>query len=91
MLAKRTLEERRDAIKHVYKESIFQPFDQIRECPIPFEGFIHPANQYQKTDILARLPQMPEPEQPSCGWKWFGHKYDVDSLGIGLDAWDGEA
>jgi hypothetical protein len=56
------------------------------------ESLLCPANKYENPDILAELVRMPKFEQPSRGWKLFGDRYDIDSLGIGpkaleIDAW----
>lgn len=56
------------------------------------ETLLYPATKYANPDILKELLRMPVFEQPSRGWKWFCHKYEIDSLGIGSvelygDAW----
>ena len=86
-LANGTLERRHDAVYKDYPESLLQPFAKLDEYPNDQEGLIHPADKYQKQDILAQLSTMPESEQPSRGWKWFCDKYDIDSLGIGPTIW----
>lgn len=61
------------------------PFDL--DHPYPSGRFVHPADKYAHPDILAQLPQMPESEQPSHGWKWFCHEHKVPTLGLGPWAW----
>ncbi|ERF77059.1 hypothetical protein EPUS_09082 [Endocarpon pusillum Z07020] len=65
--------------------TVCMPFDL--HDPYPLDHFVHPADKYAHPDILARLPQMPESEQPSHGWKWFCHEYKVPALGVGPWAW----
>jgi hypothetical protein len=48
---------------------------------------LRPTNNYQEEGVHAKLPEMPEDEQPSWGWKWFCRKYGIASLGIGPEAW----
>jgi hypothetical protein len=50
-----------------------------------WECVLHPAQKYQSANVLTKLSQVPELEQPSRGWKWFCHKYDIHSFGMGPD------
>lgn len=77
------MEGRRNAIKDIHPEHLFKPFDELDGYQIPLEGFISPADKYQSPDALSHLSTMQESERPSRGWKWFCHRYDIDSLGIG--------
>lgn len=40
---------------------------------------------------MEKLSHMPEPQQPSDGWKWFCQRYYIQSLEIGPDVYRGEA
>jgi len=46
-----------------------------------------PASPDQLEGIAGELSRIPEEEQPSAGWMWFSHKYNIPSWGIGPDVW----
>jgi hypothetical protein len=88
-LARGTVEAYRDVVRDTYATMLMPNFDQSLEeldCDDRY-GLIPPALKYENPDILAKLFQLPESEQPSRGWKWFCHKYDIESYGIRLERW----
>jgi hypothetical protein len=48
---------------------------------------VGPANPSQKEGIYAEWSRIPADEQPSAGWMWFSHKYNIPSGGIGPEEW----
>lgn len=81
----KSLEERRETIKYIFVTGCGPDNFQSDLQEYPSDDLLVPANKYEEPDILETLSKMPEAEQPSHGWKWFCHKYNIDSFGIGKD------
>ena len=67
-LAHGTLEHLRDIVRDTYTRTLFSPFDEHLE-----KLYLHNVESWR---------ERPESEQPSRGWKWFAHKYEVDCFDL---------
>jgi hypothetical protein len=101
-LANNSLEGRHDATRDIYARELNPTFEENHQyLPIPYDMIGPAAQKYGQNededaaygdpgvaDMHALLSPLPAHEQPSRGWKWFCHKYQIPALGIG---WPGYA